>query len=942
MANRSFNIGLANVRGLLAGAKLALVSSLLEKESLDVLCITETHLGPHDTVSLDDAAHAFVVHRADRAQNRGNRHFGGVAIVSRARLGAVELQLPQLQFGTEAIAIELALPRGGKMCVVAVYHPNGQVVMDLGLIRHLEAAYDRLVVCGDFNAKHPNWGVNATANPNGVALRDFLSNHTLLQLVECDEATWVAPGLNSNARSTLDLFLVSPREAGGAALRVLGDIGSDHVTLCLSLDVQCVQDRAPPPVARFCFQRAKWQEYSDQVEQLLAGRQANAMVFANPDDLDRGVAFVEGSILDAANLHIPKRQSRPERPPELPRYITRLQRQRSDLMRRISNGEFWLKPERNRLTREISGLVQAHRARTWRQLCNGIEERDPSRKFTKILQKAQGCPVEKPLKVNGQSLRTSEEKSEAFADSLAQSFRPQRSPLFDARRMRVIDALITMNRAQFARAMTPRNEADDQHILAQPITVDEVVRALRTAPNRCPGTDGIYNIMLRRAPISLLLFLARLYSGCLLLGCMPNAWKRAEAVMIPKPGKDHTEPGNYRPISLLSVLAKLLEKIIATRMSRYFEDQGVFNKVQCGFRNARSTQDHLLRLAQAVSFAFNRRESVVCVSLDVAKAFDTVWHNGLRYKLCERRLGLPRKLIRFLSDYLSDRFFRVRCGGARSGWRPVGAGVPQGGSLSPLLYLTFVRDMPLDVPDDLERFIGTSQFADDIALWSTSRDPQLAIRRLQPFLDGIADWCNRWRVVLNVGKTQCVMFSRRRAPLAGLAPPTLYGQPLAYTAALRFLGILFDPKLTFTPYIEELCRRCKFRLAVLASVCGWGYGPPLPTAFRLYKMYIRPLIEYGSAAWSQQIGVGNRVRLERIQNWGCRIALRFPQWAPREQLRRLTRTQTVEERLLELGVKYLRKARRDNSLIRELAQVVQGFGPAQNGWTPTPVEALLR
>ena len=939
---RPFNVGHANVRGLLAGVKLTLVSRLLEDENIDVLCITETHLGPHDKLRVDGTSEPYSVHRVDRAYGRGRHRFGGVAIVSRARLGAVEVQLPQLGNHTEAAAIELALPHGGKMCIACMYHPTGATVMDLGLIRHMENAYDHLVVCGDFNAKHPDWGVNVTSNPNGVALRNFLMFQTLLQLIRCDEATWVAPQLNSRSTSTIDLFLVSAQEAGGAALRVLGDIGSDHLPLCLTLDVECVQDRAPPPVARFFFREARWQEYSDTAEHLAVGRGCQAMHFATPDDLDAGVALVESCILDAANLHIPKRQSRQWQSPQLPLHITRLQRQRSNLMRRVRNGEFWLKPERNRLTREISGLVKAHKARLWHRLCNGIDGREPCRKFTRVLREAQGRQLDKPLRVNGDLLRTSEEKSEAFADSLAQSFRPQDSPLFDARRMAAIDVLVNSHPAQFCRDRAIRNETDDTHVLAQPITVLEVLSALRTAPNRCPGADGIYNIMLRRAPILLLGFLARLYSGCLFLGCMPNAWKKAEAVMIPKPEKDHSVPGNYRPISLLSVLAKLLEKIIAGRMYRFFEDRDLLNRMQCGFRSNRSTQDHLLRLTQAVAFAFNRGEAVYCVSLDVAKAFDSVWHNGLRFKLCERRWGLPRKLIRFLSDYLSDRFYRVRSGGALSGWRPILAGVPQGGSLSPLLFLMYVNDIPLDVPAGLERFVGTSQFADDLALWSTSKDPQLAVRRLQPCLDRIAEWCTRWRVVLNVGKTQSILFRQGRAPARMPAPATLYGQQLAFTGALRFLGVTFDPRLTFTPYIEEVCKRCKFRLVVLASVCGWVYGPPTPTALRLYKVYIRPLIEYGSAAWSQRICVANMVRLERIQNWGCRIALRFPRWAPRVQLRRLTGIQTVEERLLELGVRYLQNARRENPLVRDLAQVVQGFIPVQGGWTPTPVERLLR
>ena len=942
MAN-TIKVGLANVRGLLAhgGAKLANISSLLEDTNLDVLCLCETHLGPQDSLRMDDTKEAYTIHRVDRAFGRNNHRFGGVAIVSRERLGAVDVQLPRLQHGTEAVAIELGLPQGGKMCITSVYHPNGGTVMDLELIQTLEHAYDHLVVCGDFNAKHPDWGVNTTSNQNGDALRDFLLEESLLQLFAPDEATWISPGENSRAKSTLDLFLVSPQVAGGAALEILGDIGSDHQAISILLEVSCVQDRNPPPVARFRFRDADWVGYADTLEQLLMGRGGHTAALASPQDLDATAALVKDCILDAANLHIPKRQGRQRQTPTLPLNIARLRQRRSHLLRRIAQGEFWLKPERNRLSRLITRLVNEHRAWLAQRLCDEIDEREPSQKFTKRLQAARGRQVERPLRVDGTILRTSEEKSEAFASSLAESFQVQEGPEFREDHRRAVDAAVTRDPALFQRSNAVVAETDDNHILVRPITAEEVWNAVRTAPNRCPGTDGVYNIMLRRAPIPLLDVLAKLYTASLHLGYTPTAWKLAETVMIPKPGKDHTEPANYRPISLLSVLAKLQEKILAFRMSNYFEARGLLSKVQCGFRRNRSTQDQLLRLSQFLTEASNQKHFAYCVSLDVAKAFDSVWHNGLRYKLCDRRWGLPRKLVRFLSDYLCDRMYRVRVNGSVSGWRPVRAGVPQGGSLSPLLFILFVNDMPLSLEPVEVPLVGTSQFADDLALWSKSRSAEVAVRRLQKHLDNISDYCATWRVALNVRKTQSTLFHLHRDLPEQMPPPcTLRGQPIAYSRELKFLGVTFDPKLTFGPHMEDVRKRCKHRLHVLASVCGRGFGPQPSTAVRLYKVYIRPLIEYGSAAWYPLICRTRREILERIQNQGCRIAHRFPMWSPRDQLRRLSRTTTVEERLRELGRQYLRKAVHNVPIMRDLVRNRRVLG-ADLYSTPTPVDWLL-
>ena len=196
----------------------------------------------------------------------------------------------------------------------------------------------------------------------------------------------------------------------------------------------------------------------------------------------------------------------------------------------------------------------------------------------------------------------------------------------------------------------------------------------------------------------------------------------------------------------MSSIMKLFERVIEQRLRCYLEDIGFINKYQSGFRQAKSTDDHLFRLSQSVMESFNRREHVVAAFLDVEKAFDNVWHNGLRYKIF--MLDLPTKMTRWLSDFLVGRVIQVNVNGFLSDKISLIAGVPQGSVLSPLLFLIYVNNLP----NPHHRQNSKSQFADGTALWAASKNVQFAAKRLRKDLRKLAKWCVKWRIKLNPKK----------------------------------------------------------------------------------------------------------------------------------------------------------------------------------------------
>ncbi|GBP19479.1 Probable RNA-directed DNA polymerase from transposon BS [Eumeta japonica] len=220
------------------------------------------------------------------------------------------------------------------------------------------------------------------------------------------------------------------------------------------------------------------------------------------------------------------------------------------------------------------------------------------------------------------------------------------------------------------------------------------------------------------------------------------AWKEAVIIGIPKPEKPRDLPTSYRPISLLSGLGKLFEKVLKSRLSDHLLGNGLIINEQFGFRPNHSCPQQALRLVEHISEGFKRKRKTVAVFFDVAKAFDKVWHAGLIYKL--HQLQVPDRLVFIIQHYLTNRQFSFRHEKSISAKRLIRAGVPQGSTLSPLLYSAYTNDIPRP-----QTGVQLALFADDTALYLSGSSFRIITPRLQKAIDELTRWFQTWRIEVN-------------------------------------------------------------------------------------------------------------------------------------------------------------------------------------------------
>ncbi|KAJ1141152.1 hypothetical protein NDU88_007487 [Pleurodeles waltl] len=630
-------------------------------------------------------------HRVYRTDRATGAKGRGTAVIVSTKVKHHEIALPPVG-SVEATGIQIQTT-AGPLRLNTAYSPPGKLCpKDLDTL--LDPSIPTLIG-GDLNAKHQCWN-SRTANSKGHALLAHSKKEDFVVAGPTQPTHY--PGSALHKPDVLDI-VVMKNLSQSMALETLTALTSDHNPVLITVgDVLENQQQGP----RHNYKKADWSLYKRSLEETLGPGPLRCI-----EDIEQAVHHFTAAVHTAIERSVPKQK--PQRcsiynlPNGIKKSIADKNRARREWQRNRTPD---LLKKYNELTRQLKMQISQHREKTHLACSN-------------------------------------RDKAEVFADTLEASFRPNQASKLAAE----VEQEVAKHHLEYP----PEKEATT----IEECSTDEVLALAKTLKNgKAPGKDKIVNQAIKMLPDAAVVRLTEIFNACMHHQYFPNSWKEARVVVFHKAGKPLRDPANYRPISLLSGLSKLFERVILARLMDFATSENLLAKEQFGFRKEHSTNHQLLRIVDIISHGFNINKSTGVVFLDVAKAFDRVWHKGLLYKLI--KLKFPSYLVKLLSSYLSKRTFHVAVREKCSTSRPILAGVPQGSIIGPFLFNIFTNDIPTDL-----KKTDLALYADDVAVISQSFSEKEVAKNLKTSLSRLSEWYSDRQITLNTSKTTATLFTKK-------------------------------------------------------------------------------------------------------------------------------------------------------------------------------------
>lgn len=743
----------------------------------------------------------------------------GLAILIR---NGIPSKLCQINSNIPALAVQVQLDRIYTIC--NVYMPHHTDITQNHIEQLMQQLPPPIIFAGDFNAKHALWG-NTISDRRGHIVESFLGQSPLALLNTGQHTHFHVQTATSTA---IDLTLCSAGMSADLSWGVDADLhGSDHWPIIIN-EIHATQTYRDP---RYNFHKADWGGFYEETR---VDPCDEILRVPSVDDL---VASFSEVLIRAAELTIPKSSElvQPGRVPWWNPECDTANFERKKALRRYQR------------TQNVVDLISYKRARarakyikkkasreSWRKYVSSLNANTPMSKIWSRVRKMRGvyqpmtCPM---LKHGGQDTGDPAEVAEILAchyESVSSS--QNYAERFQRIRQRAESRDLNFD----CRESLPYNEE---------FTLLELTHALRNCRDTSPGNDKISYKMISKAHPSCMQFLLAIYNRIWTNNTFPEEWRMGVILSFLKPGKASEDVKSYRPISLTSCVSKLMEKMVNCRLVRVLESGGLLPQQQNGFRKMRSTTDSLVSFTSDILSAFEAKESVLCVSFDIQKAYDTTWRFHIMRKLYE--FGLRGNLPKYIENFLERRIFRTKMNKNLSNVHIQEQGVPQGSVISCLLFSLAINDVLKGLPC----MVRGSLYVDDLLMYTTGNYLTGMERRLQVAINGVNRWANNHGFIFSPCKTVSIHFHRKRKLQP---PPQLYidGNPIPSKSTIKYLGMLLDEKLLWKEHIKQLKVDCMKRLDLLKMMSHTSWGADRLIMLRLYRSIIRSKLDYGCFVYS--------------------------------------------------------------------------------------------
>jgi hypothetical protein len=648
------------------------------------------------------------------------------------------------------------------------------------------------IILGDFNFPNINWATQIAENDIGQNFLEFANTHGLKQVID----------FPTRENNFLDILLMNDISCLTWCEQAPPFSNSDHSTVEFSLQLRNI-------IIIDCNELLDFNKSDFHNMNIYLSHISWFDVFSGCIDVADFWNKFKSILKDSFHLFIPKRNKSLKK--QVPIFLRKLQLKKLMIWRKYKkNPSVTNKTKLWKITNDIKTKTRTFICEKEERIISSGNIKDF---YAYVKSQNVSKPVIPPLYVRGTVVEDDYKRAVAFNNFFQSVFIHDDSNLPDFN-------LIVNN-----------------HIENVTITPEAVYEKLLTlSSSTALGPDKIPNIILKRCAESLAQPLSIIFEVSLRTKSLPDDWLTAIICPIFKNKGNPANVENYRPISLTSTSCKVFEKIMKDKLLTHFFNNKMIHPAQHGFLSSKSTGTQLLECVNKWTSDIESKNQVDVIYIDFAKAFDSVSHSKLIYKLS--RMGVSGNLLAWLETFVKYRRQCVRINGLCSEYCTVSSGVPQGSVLGPILFLVYVNDLTNISTNDT----SVKLFADDVKLFRTIKSIDDHID-LQLVLNNLKNWAATWQLKISTPKCSTLQLGRSHIKDAYKIGQTC----IPVNQSCSDLGILISPNLKFSDHIQiikgKALRRCHLIFRFFRS-------KNIKLLTRAYKTYVRPILEYNSYIWS--------------------------------------------------------------------------------------------
>lgn len=846
LAPKYLNVMTFNVRSLVDTSRRVDLLNTLHYNKIDVGFIQECHLRENRSVHLKGYNFIYDNSRI------------GVAVVVKNTINYSRINIDDINFFGSFIQIELKTNNSCKKILFgSIYipcnYPTAAIVNGLNKILDTSKNFDGFIIGGDLNAKNGVWG-DLAENSNGRVIRSWLQDH----IVEVNRLSDNTPSF-PNGSSFLDHFLIDANliNAHTPNFKISSlPTFSDHFPLKIELQMNYFDFILNSTRSFSSFKNTNWDNFRRDIQISTLSIMPPENKNLQNTEIDQFIREFTTIVNSVTNMHCEKIEIKnnkifiSEKIKKFFRVKYRWQKQLKTIYHRTGNR---LSDEYNILSKQIQllktiikELINLEQAQIFSQRLGKIKP-GPSafKKIYEVMGNKKSPFCEKIVTVDG-TITEDDEKCKLFRDFYSTVY-AEKLPLLPVENLvqDVSDSVsnIPCSIYSFDNTFGSLNNEDTYHFVKVD-TIKDIVNSINN--KKSFGIDGIANYIIKKLPLTAFEFLTIIYNNCINNGYFPINWKEAKIIPLKKK-KESESLDEFRPISLISNLGKILENVLKQKLEAEF----IIDPLSCyqfGFRQSHSTAHALLKFHNDVTENLRNKKCTVAISLDIQRAFDTASHKGILYKLVG--LGIDPYLLKLFQSYFFERRFCIQINNSLSNSGSVNCGVPQGSVLAPFLFNLFLYDFPHQSTDS-----KAILYADDCLIFSHDVSPAQALIKASTHLQTIHNFYKVWGIHINASKSEAICIRNASGKCPKFVVPeskrlhlNLDGTEIHFKDSLKYLGVTFDKLQKFNNHGRNLLTKAKRITGMFSRLLNSKYLPK-NTKLLIYKVAIRSVLLYAFPIW---------------------------------------------------------------------------------------------